>query len=170
MSKKRFSSGLDDLFKDDMPVEEAAGNSTSIYSSGTATIKALDRKTGSKNFVSDLDALLQEAIDESFEKFEARQQQLGSISPGKTKSTASSGMPQRSVLTGLDALIRQTIDVKDIVEDEMGKKRLTVTVDKPKLDKLKTIARMENSFLKDILVGLIDGYINDYSNKKGIEL
>jgi hypothetical protein len=169
MSKKRFSSGLDDLFNDNDTVEQMS----TMYSSGESASpfsRVSERKTGTKNFVSDLDALLQEAIDESFEKYEART----GISSGKSKSTVSiaSAAPtaHRAPLSGLDALIRQTIDVREITADELGKKRLTVSVDKPKLDKLKTIARMENSFLKDILTSLIDEYIDGYTQTKGVDL
>jgi hypothetical protein len=144
---------------------------STMYSTGESAspfAKISERKTGTKNFVSDLDALLQEAIDESFEKYEART----GISSGKSKSSiaSSSPTPHRAPLSGLDALIRQTIDVREITADELGKKRLTVSVDKPKLDKLKTIARMENSFLKDILTSLIDEYISEYTHKKGVDL
>jgi hypothetical protein len=72
---------------------------------------------------------------------------------------------------GLDNLIRQTIDVKEITTDEeSGKKRLTVAVDRPTLEKLKAIARLENSHLKDLLVQLIDEYIQEYTTEKGVEL
>ncbi|MEY3194672.1 MAG: hypothetical protein RIQ78_769, partial [Bacteroidota bacterium] len=72
---------------------------------------------------------------------------------------------------GLDALIRQTIDVKDITTDDAtGKRRLTVAVDKTQIDKLKTIARLENAFVKDLLVTLIDEYIDGYSRQKKLEL
>ena len=48
-----------------------------------------------------------------------------------------------------DGLINDfTIDVQDLVTDEnTGKKRLTVAVDRPKLEKLKAIAKLENAFL-----------------------
>ena len=72
---------------------------------------------------------------------------------------------------GLDNLIRQTIDLKEITTDETsGKKRLTVAVDRPKLEKLKTIARLENAYLKDLLVQLIDEYIQEYTKEKGVDL
>jgi hypothetical protein len=43
-------------------------------------------------------------------------------------------------------------------------------VDRTKLEQLKTIARLENSFLKDLLVDLIDEYITEYTQEKGLEL
>jgi hypothetical protein len=44
-----------------------------------------------------------------------------------------------------------------------------VAVDKTKLDKLKTIARLENAYMKDILVQLIDEYIREYTKEKGFD-
>jgi hypothetical protein len=108
--------------------------------------------------------LLQEALEESLEKYEAK-------SSGSTKTRISAEQQPMRRLTGLDSLIRQTIDVQEITTDEQsGKKRLTVAVDRSQLDRLKLIARLENSYLKDLLVGVIDEYINDYKQQKGIEL
>ncbi|MBL7804730.1 MAG: hypothetical protein JNL02_13400 [Saprospiraceae bacterium] len=157
MSKKRFSEGLDDLFKDQQPAEATAFTSDNTRSG--------ERRHHGKNFMTDLDALLQEALDESLEKFESSQPATPS---NKSKSAAGSA---RSELTGLDALIRQTIDLQELTTDEnTGKRRLTVVVDRTKLDKLKTIARLENSYLKDLLVGLIDEYITAYKKDKGLDL
>jgi len=73
--------------------------------------------------------------------------------------------------SGLDALIRQTIDIQDLEKEEQrGIRRLTVAVDREKLDKLKAIARMENAYLKDLLLELIDDYINEYADQKGLPL
>ena len=119
--------------------------------------------------MSDLDSLLQEALEESLERFDANQPDTTTPS-GKTKTTSVIST-YRPPMSGLDALIRQTIDVQEIATDEAsGKKRLTVTVDRSKLEKLKAIARLENSYMKDLLVTLIDGYIEEYTQQKGIEL
>ncbi len=170
MSKKNFSSGLDDLFNNDSPASEA---SVFVGEIGAARSPQA-RRSGHKNFVSDLDALLQEAMDEGFERYENRRAgglASGEMPSGKSKSAAATQIqPHRAPLSGLDALIRQTISVREATPDEMLKKRLTVSVDKPKLEKLKTIARLENAFLKDILAGLIDEYIVEYTEKKGIDL
>lgn len=167
MSKKNFSSGLDDLFNDTPPLFDTITAESAV---GAARETAVARKTGhSKNFVSDLDALLQEAMDEGMERFERNR--TSEVTSGKSKSeTATQIQAHRAPLTGLDALIRQTISVRETTPDEFGKKRLTVSVDKPKLEKLKTIARMENAFLKDILASLIDEYIQDYTGRRGIDL
>lgn len=156
MSKKKFSQGLDDLFKD-----VDSGQDVAHPAASTPT----ERKVAHKNFMSDLDALLQEALEESLEKYETK-----STGSAKNRISAEQQQPMRR-LTGLDSLIRQTIDVHEITTDEQsGKKRLTVAVDRSQLDRLKLIARLENSYLKDLLVGVIDEYINDYKQQKGIEL
>lgn len=137
--------------------------------------RAALRRSHAKNFVSDLDALLQEAMDEGFERYENRRSNgngaASEVATSKTKSAAAGQTPaHRAPISGLDALIRQTISVREATPDDLLKKRLTVAVDKPKLEKLKTIARLENAFLKDILANLIDEYIEEYSGKKGIDL
>lgn len=164
MSKKRFSSGLDDLFSDFH--ESPSGGAMSEISVRTST----ERKAPSiKSFSSDLDALLQDALEESIHKYEARstEKTLNSKSKSKSKSTEQ----HTESHSGLDALIRQTIDIQALEKEEQsGIKRLTVAVDRSKLEKLKTIARMENAYLKDLLVGLIDEYIEEYKQQKGLKL
>lgn len=127
------------------------------------------KRTTHKNFMTGLDALLQEAMEESLDNYERN----GPMASGSAAKTRSIMADQRgdSLGSGLDALIRQTIEVQDMVTDEStGKRRLVVSVDKPRLDKLKTIARLENAFLKDLLVNVIDGYIYDYTRDKGLEI
>jgi hypothetical protein len=117
--------------------------------------------------MSDLDALLQDALDESL----AQQSDTQATSASNQAKSASRRSVSDNVPHGLDALIRQTIDIQDIITDEAtGKRRLTVAVDKTKLEKLKTIARLENSFLKDLLIELIDAYIQEYPRKKGVDI
>ena len=166
MSKKRFSEGLDDLFSgSDASQGEAFGNSMVMTSPSVAS----ERKTPShKSFMTGLDALLQEALDESLERHESNQPD--SVSASSKTKTASADTLRAPARSGLDMLIRQTIDVQELTTDETtGKKRLTVAVDRPKLEKLKAIARLENAFLKDLLVQLIDEYIEEYNQKNGGE-
>lgn len=155
MSKKRFTTGLDDLFSNtndalDVGLEAAAA-------------RQHDRRAPHKNFIADLDSLLQEALQESLEKYEQAQGQQS----GKKATPAGAMQP---MLHGLDALIRQTIDVQAESNDDAGLRRITVAVDKTKLEQLKMIARLEKSYLKDLLVGLIDEFIEKYRQRKGIDL
>jgi DNA-binding transcriptional regulator YbjK len=164
MSKKKFTSGLDDLFADD-------AQSTSVGSgmSEISVRQSPERKHSHvKSFASDLDALLQDALEESLERMDTAVQNNPSAA-SKTKSRLAERMT--SAFSGLDALIRETIDVQELTQEEAtGIKRLTVAVDRAKLEKLKAIARLENAYLKDLLVGLIDEYITDYTKEKGLAL
>lgn len=158
MSKKRFSEGLDDLFID------SKANVGGLFGHNVAiAAPASERRSGHKNFMSDLDALLQDALDESLDKHQTNRTDDGILS-NKSKSAArdsSTFLPN-----GLDALIRQTIDIQEITTDEAsGKRRLTVAVDKTKIEKLKTIAKLENAYMKDLLISLIDEYIEEYTRK-----
>lgn len=163
MSKKKFSEGLDDLFKESPGTVEALETLST-----TEGAPRPERRPSVKNFMTDLDALLQEALDESLEKYDAAQP---NAAPSGSKSKSQPATPFRSGLGGLDALIRQTIDVQELSTDEAsGKRRLTVAVDLPKLEKLKAIARMENAYMKDLLVNLIDEFIEEYTRDKGLDL
>ncbi|MBK9336621.1 MAG: hypothetical protein IPM98_08505 [Lewinellaceae bacterium] len=154
MSKKKFSEGLDDLFKDHPAEVDTWGHD--------AETAPRERRLASKNFMHDLDLMLQEAMDESFEKLESDRP---TASSNKSKSAAA----YRAPVSGLDALIRQTVDFQEMsTDEESGKKRLTVAVDRTKLEQLKAIARLENAYMKDILVQLIDEYIQEYAREKGI--
>ena len=113
--------------------------------------------------------LLQEALEESLERYESNPPDSVSAS-SKTKATNPNAL-RAPAHSGLDMLIRQTIDIRDLSTDETtGKKRLTVAVDRPKLEKLKAIAKLENAFLKDLLVSLIDDYIEEYTQGKDLSL
>jgi hypothetical protein len=163
MSKKRFSEGLDDLFSDS---KSTVGG---LFSNDAAVAAPVsERRGGHKNFMSDLDSLLQEALEESLEKYETNRSDNEAPSH---KSKSASRETSGALPHGLDALIRQTIDFQDIVTDEnTGKRRLTVAMDKTKIEKLKAIARLENAYMKDLLVALIDEYIEEYSRQKKLEL
>jgi hypothetical protein len=122
------------------------------------------QRASSKSFSSNLDSILNDALDESLSKLD---NEPSTSFSGKSKSQRA--LPRPS--SGLDSLIRQTIDVSELTRDEnSGKKRLTVAVDKGKLEKLKTIAKLENSYLKDIMVALIDEYISEYIQEKGLDI
>ena len=59
MSKKKFSEGLDDLFRDQPHEAEAWAHA------GDTAVR--ERRMVGKNFMHDLDALLQEAMDDALE-------------------------------------------------------------------------------------------------------
>jgi hypothetical protein len=161
MAKKKFSQGLDDLFKE---VNEPLRGGGAV---SEVSVRQPERRQPSvKSFAQDLDALLHEAMEESLGRLQ--DSEVDTRLSAKSKSENAVNQPR---ITGLDALIRQTIDVQELTrEDEHGTRRLTVSVDRSKLEKLKLIARLENTYLKDIMVEVIDEFIQEYVRDKGIAL
>ncbi|MCB0644189.1 MAG: hypothetical protein KDC44_21245, partial [Phaeodactylibacter sp.] len=70
-------------------------------------------------------------------------------------------------VSGLDVLIRRTIETTELEVNYQSKKRITFVFDREKLDKLKQIARKEKSYLKDLVDELISEYIDSYESHKG---
>lgn len=156
MSKKKFSSGLDELFAE--LAENPAVSEVTLKTETTRSGRNL------KSFTSDLEAVMN--TDLSDDASASPDRSTAPNPKSKSKQAGLSGMP-----TGLDALIRQTIDIQDLEKEEQrGIRRLTVAVDREKLEKLKAIARMENAYLKDLLLELIDDYISEYADQKGLPL
>ena len=164
MSKKKFLDGIDDIFSGALTEHQDSHDfvENTSNSSGSPTAR---RSTHHKTFVTNLDSLLAEITEDPF--FSDHQPETVSR-PGKSKSTQSGGY--RAPVTGLDALIRQTLTPFEGEDEETTKKRISVIVDKIKLERLKTIARMEGSFMKDIIADLIETYVQGYAKEKGVDL
>ena len=117
------------------------------------------KRSSSKNFTADLDSLLSEALSDSFDTIDE---------PEKIKQSSHKTKKQRKSITlfGLDALIRKTVDYTNAnfeEEDINQTKRLTISVNKRKLKKLKEIAKKEKVYLKDILGKLISEYVSKFN-------
>ncbi len=148
MAKKRFTEGLDSLFEETTSSGKPRGRKGREEESS--------RRSGTKDFSSDLSSLLQEAFEESFEE------QLQKKEAKKDQSKK----PERP-LTGLDALIRSTIEPASVTIDPKAKRRLVVSFHESQLAKLKNIARLEKTQLKRIINTLVEDYIEAYEDKKG---
>ncbi len=171
MSKKKFSDGLDSVFGGEKEEGIRVGSAFLMSDDSAAAdvvAKPAERKVAShKNFLSDLDSLLQEALQDSFD--DLNRGGASAASSGKARTAASPASDQPG-FSGIDSLIRATVDIGAIEHDEAGKKRISFTVDRTKLDKLKTIARLEKSFLKDVLSKLIDEHIQKYVAERGLDI
>lgn len=135
---------------------------------------ALKRPVSRKTFTTDLDSLLEEALQETFEEQLQQQRDPQQAMPASAGSPSSKAQVfhqqahRRRPMGGLDMLIRRTVERGVVEEDQLtGTRRLTVTFDKEKLNKLKTIARIEKAYLKDILGDIVAEYIRRYETQKG---
>jgi hypothetical protein len=166
MSKKRFSSGLDSLFdesNDPQPAAAVAAAPPSVSDLEAEVKKVVMRKTSGKNFTSDLDSLFQEAFTEVVEeKVEKLRRDAGVNDPFEEANRTTTRKP----LSGLDALIRQTVDTSLAGFEHAAVKRLTIMFENQKIERLKTIAKQERSFVKDLVSTVLTEFIESYERKK----
>ncbi len=159
MSKKRFTAGLESLLSSP---EEDALRGNALLSAESTTAKSINptpkpepsKKAHGKRFTDDLQAFLMEAFEESFDR---QMQQV----PAEAEIKKRSAKP----MEGLDALIRSTIEPK-VQFDQHATRRLTLQFDERKLEKLKTIAKMEKTLLRDIIDGIVEEYIARWEKQK----
>lgn len=144
MSKKNFISGLDDLFASKAESEET----------DTKTVKK--PKSSRKNFTSSLNALFEDALNESLDEHSGKMEKEKKL--GKIKKPSK----KPRMLSGLDSLIRRTVESAQVELPPSSKKRITFTFDKEKLDELKRIAKLEKAYIKDI----IDEVLTEFISKK----
>lgn len=171
MAKKNFIDGLDSIFGDDNNSEEL--NIITKEEESTSKKPARKKRSSSKDFTADLDSLLQEALQESVEKHVAKRKKK-TLPVAKSKRPMQRGRIKRT-LSGLDALIRQTVSSSEMEiinqpstdPSQPKKKRVTFSFDREKVDKLKSIARLEKSYIKDIVNGIVSEYIDEYEKSKG---
>ncbi len=170
MAKKNFIQGLDSIFGEDQNSEELS-IITKDKEQPNTKVATRKKKKSSKDFTADLDSLLQEALQESVEKHSAKKKK--SLPVAKSKRKIQRGRIKRT-LSGLDALIRQTVTSSEVEISEQSndpsrpkKKRVTFSFDRDKVEKLKSIARMEKSYIKDIVNSIVTEYIEDYEKSKG---
>ncbi|MEM1319973.1 MAG: hypothetical protein AAGG75_06920 [Bacteroidota bacterium] len=174
MSKKKFTDGLESLFglalEDDLQESspllvdtraEKSQKATEPKSKAKGKPKKRKRSSG-KTFTSDLDSLFEAAVSDAID---ARAKKQPEAAPRK-------GSPlkrlRRKPLSGIDALIRQTIsDSRIDYDDSAPKKRVTFIYDKHKLARLKAIAKVEKAYLKDIIGKIVSEFIDEYEEKNG---
>ncbi len=170
MSKKKFKDGLESLFG--LPLEENFEQESpllvnheekrNVKSISKRRKKKAAKRSIGKNFTSDLDSLFEDALTEVLEEKVQRK----SVAPVKKAKTQRKKLPRR--LTGLDALIRRTVESSDMDFDNTPtKKRVTFIFDKEKLQKLKSIAKVEKAYLKDIIGDVVSEYIEKYEKQQG---
>ncbi|MCB0548649.1 MAG: hypothetical protein KDD19_13805 [Phaeodactylibacter sp.] len=169
MSKKRFTEGLESLFgeaaEDTLQENSPLLSRTEKREAPKSRDEESSKRSSAKDFSSDLQAFLEHAFEESVEE---------QLEQRKQKRTPISGSAQvkkrhRKPLTGLDALIRSTIEPGSMRIEQKSAKRITLTFDPEKLEKLKAIARRERTYLRDIIDEIVAEFLDEYETKKGEE-
>ncbi|RMG85864.1 MAG: hypothetical protein D6714_05165 [Bacteroidetes bacterium] len=164
LSKKKFTEGLESIFGDTS--KDPYGGAALITEEQEPEVKTARKKRtrSRKNFTTDLDSLLEDALKDSFMEPEGKPSPEKGLEH-KTKSAQHSTRPQKP-LTGLDALIRRTVETSKIEVNDRTKKRITVVFEKEKIEKLKKIARAEKAYLKDIMDKIVSEFLRQYEVKK----
>ena len=167
MSKKRFASGLDSLFdnpRDEQEFEDVkAGKAPPpSVSELEAEVKAVVMKrTTTKNFTSDLDSLFNYAFTEALEeKVDKLRRDSGIDDPFESKRDN-----YKRPLSGLDALIRSTIDTSLMGLEHAPIKRFTIMFENKKIEQLKNIAKQERAFVKDLVGDVLTEFIKNYEQQ-----
>lgn len=165
MSKKKFTSGLESLFTiaENETVDHYTNpsevfsvddtNDTSVINDVKENVKT---KRSGKNFSADLGNAMQDAFVTS-EDYLNNQEEVINVSTAAKRTI-------RKPLSGLDALLRRTIENMDL--DNETKRRVVLIIESGKIEKLKEIAKEESIFLKDILERSVNFFIDDYERRK----
>lgn len=154
MAKKNFKKGFTDLLSEAMD-----GNLKEKVTKKTANKK----QSSTKSFALDLESLFEETIKES------TAENVEAIKSGKKPVKKTRAKSKRSKPSfGLDALIRETVETSTVETKKTAKglKRVTITLEQKRLEKLKSIARMEKSYLKDIINEVVAEYITKYETQQ----
>jgi len=174
VSKKKFTDGLESLFgmahEDDLQESSPLLVDTreEVIVDKPVRKKKSSKKKSGKSFTSDLDSLFTAAISDALDKKTKKPEAVAEESASKPSALKRA---RRKPLTGIDALIRQTIAGSRIDYDEgTAKKRVTFIYDKNKLARLKAIAKVEKAYLKDIIGKVVSEFIDDYEKKLGESL
>lgn len=164
MSKKKFTAGLESLFSEgDVANEMHQEDSSLLFPSEDSGEKKQKKpreapKRSGKNFTDDMQGFLADTFEESFERQMAQRKEKPS--PNKIIKKRS-----RRPVSGLDLLIRSTVEASSVEVDAKKSRRITLVFDVDKIDKLRSIARDKKTYLKDIIDEIVSEFIDEYDGK-----
>ena len=126
-----------------------------------AIIKKTRKRASSKNFTSDLESLFLDTPSNDIPE-QIEQTSVSKRTKGIKRRT-------EKPVVGLDALIRRTIE-----ENKEGlptvasiRKRITITMEKKKLEQLKEIAKEKKTYLRNIIDELVSEFLKDNTLQDG---
>lgn len=164
MAKKRFTDDFDSLFGD--PWEDSSDQPKDSQQAKPAQAEQVEqaedakKKSSGKQFTDSLQSFLAETFEASFER------QMAEAEKGKSQPKKKSSRPRRR-RSSLDMLIRSTVEPSKVEIEDRPKRRITLTFEPQKLEKLRNIAKVERAMLKDIINEIVGDYIRKYENEKG---
>ncbi len=167
MAKKRFTDGLESL------MGESSGSKAQVKELllfpelvSDPPPPKYEKRASQKGFAAELQSFLTEAFEESFEaQMSLLERDMDSSS--HQQQAASSSKPVRRPPTGLDALIRSTIEPETMNVQEYPTRRIVLTFDEEKIEKLQKIANVKKTVLKDMISEIVSNFIRTYEKKKG---
>lgn len=162
MAKKRFTDSFESLFGDpieDTQAQEQDTTSGNKREEDTASADPDKKKVSGKDFTDSLHSFLSDTFEESFER---------QMAEAEKQEPAEKPKRPRRRRSSLDMLIRNTVEPSKIeIEGEAPKRRrITLTFEPQKLEKLRSIARLERAMLKDIINEIVGDYIQKYEVDK----
>lgn len=160
--KEKFKAGLDALFEEPAELSLVEIRETAVSDTKTATQAMPSKRQTHKNFIGDLETLLQDALQGAVEQKADKLRKSYGMEDTRTETEIK---PSR--LMGLDALIRRTDETTSISVDYSATRRVTFVFDNRKIEKLKTIASTERKYIKDIVNSAVTHFIEEYERKKG---
>lgn len=166
MAKKRFTDGLESL------MGESSGSKAQVKElllfpelANDPPPPKYEKRPAQKGFAAELQSFLTEAFEESFEaQMSLLERDMDS---SHQQQAASSSKPVRRPPTGLDALIRSTIEPETMTVQEYPTRRIVLTFDEEKIEKLQKIAQVKKTVLKDMISEIVSNFIRTYEKKKG---
>lgn len=163
MAKKRFTDGLESL------MGESSGSKAQVKElllfpelANDPPPPKYEKRPAQKGFAAELQSFLTEAFEESFEA----QMSLLERDMESPQQATSSSKPLRRPPSGLDALIRSTIEPETMNVQEYPTRRIVLTFDEEKIEKLQHIAQVKKTVLKDMISEIVSNFIRTYEKKK----
>lgn len=174
MSKKSFTDGLESLFssareekalktlarpkrKERASRLVAAGDPEEEAPATEQDHEKGGRRSGhQKTFALDIEAFLEDVLNESIRE-ELEREQRPSEQPPKAPEEHS----------GIDALIRSTLETSEMEVHPGKTKRVTFFFDAGKVERLKAIARQENVYMREVISRIVAEYLAKHERNTG---
>lgn len=164
MSKKNFTDGLESLFAEHTE-EILQRNPLLGYEARSGHTKEQEISS-SNELKNQLESFLQENFSAGFTLEDVELSDPDNDKDSKSvKPLSLDGARQYTKpLSGLDLLIRDTVNYGD--QPTLNLRRFTFFIDKSLLTEMKTVARQEGMYLKDLIIEVFNKYIDSYKQNK----